>query len=785
MSRGDVIRGMQKRPGRVDKRNGLRRLSILLVLQAVLVTAAPFISHAQGPEGRYIVVLKNGTDPDAKANEHARRYGLTKRKVYRYALTGYSATIPASRVDQLRADPDVESVSPDRAVRLASQTIPTGVRRIRATSAANTNKGTGVNVAIVDTGIDVDHPDLAANIVGGTNCADGSASNFNDVEGHGTHVAGIVAALDNSIGTRGVAPEAKLWGVRVFPTSGNASFENLACGVDFVDSKSPARGGPITVLNMSVEANVPDTGNCGDSQFPWLVDPLHQAICRVVADGVTVVVAAGNGSTDVKNISPAGYDEVITATALSDSDGLPCGLGGLTSFNNPDDTFAYFSNYATTTADEAHTMAAPGDDIYSTLNGAPPNDYGLESGTSMASPHIAGAAALYIKLHPGTTPAGVLAGLKAEGEEVNFDFNGECGGGSSHTDPSTQHPELLVAVPPTIFTVIPPSSATAPVGVQFTGAVSGLTESNLVLGPASGGLIPAPVTYDTVTHRATLQPTTPLVPGEHYIVTVAPAGSTPPTDANDDPLPETTRGFRGATLEQENSVWAHYYWRSVATNKAYGGALVEDRFAGATATFSFTGSSISWYSMRGPDQGLARVEIDGVDKGDFDNYRSSAQYLYRRSWSVAAGNHKIKIVALGKKNSHATNTYANIDAFTVGATLNKNPTLQTTWHAAALSIASGARYTHDNTGGASVFFHFRGTRIDWRTILGPDQGVAKVYVDGVLRGTFDNYATTTKVAWRSFPGMTDGIHDIRVLVAGTKRTASKNTTVSVDCFLVI
>jgi bacillopeptidase F len=210
-----------------------------------------------------------------------------------------------------------------------------------------------------------------------------------------------------------------------------------------------------------------------------------------------------------------------------------------------------------------------------------------------------------------------------------------------------------------------------------------------------------------------------------------------------------------------------------------------DRTAGATATFSFTGSSISWYSMRGPDQGQARVEIDGVDKGDFDNYRSSAQYLYRRSWSVASGTHKIKIVVLGKKNSHATNTYANVDAFTVGTTLNKNPILQTTWHAAASSIASGSRFTHDNTGGASVFFHFRGTRIDWRTILGPDQGVAKVYVDGVLRGTFDNYATTTKVAWRSFAGMTDAVHDIRVFVAGTKRTASKNTTVSVDCFLVI
>jgi bacillopeptidase F len=152
---------------------------------------------------------------------------------------------------------------------------------------------------------------------------------------------------------------------------------------------------------------------------------------------------------------------------------------------------------------------------------------------------------------------------------------------------------------------------------------------------------------------------------------------------------------------------------------------------------------------------------------------------------VGAGTHKIKIVALGKKNSHATDSNVSVDAFGAGAALFTNPTLQIAWHAGAASIASGARYTHDNTGGASVFFHFRGTRIDWRTIIGPDQGVAKVYIDGVLKGTFDNYSSSTKVAWRSFRGLIDKIHDIRVMVAGTKRSSSTNTTVSVDCFLVI
>jgi subtilisin len=753
----------------------LRRLALLLCFQVVLAGAVAAKADDQAP-GRYIVLLRRHVDASAKASDHAKRFGIVKSAVYHHAISGYAASIHAARLAALRADRDVVSVFPDVVAHAAAQTVPTGVQRIRTLSSSG--EGNGTDVAILDTGIDLDHPDLTANIAGGKNCSTGSSYNDSSSSGHGTHVAGIVAAANNSIGVRGVAPAAKLWAVRVLDASGSGDYATLLCGMDFVDAKSPANGGNITVANMSIEASGSDDGNCGNTDG----DPLHQAICQVVADGVTVVVAAGNFHEDIKNVVPAGWDEVITASALSDSDGQPCGNGAAGSFGS-DDTFTSFSSYASTAQDRAHIMGAPGDDITSTMNNGA---YAVMSGTSMASPHIAGAAALYIAEHPGSTPAAVLAGLKAVGEAPNVDYNGECSGGSSHTDPSGKHAEDVVAIVPALFTLTTPANATSPVSVHFNAPVNGLDDTNLVLRLASGGAdLPASVSYDSGTQVATIDPDDPLVPGQHYTVTVAPAGSTPPTDGNGDPLPETSRAFRGALLEQENSAWSTFYWRAISNSAAYGGKLVQDRTAGAWVTFTFTGSSVAWYTMRGPDQGQARVEIDGVVKGTYDNYRSTAQYRVKHSWGLSAGTHTIRVVALGKKSAAATNYYASVDAFGVGSTLYSNPTLTASWRAQTMDIASGDRLVMDSSSGANVYFHFRGTGIDWRTLLGPEQGYAKVYVDGVYKGQFDNYAVSTRAYSRPFRGLSDALHDIRIVVSGTKRSTSTNTLVSLDYWRVV
>jgi subtilisin family serine protease len=219
-------------------------------------------------------------------------------------------------------------------------------------------------------------------------------------------VAGTIAAINNTVGVVGVAPEAKLWAVRVLDNVGSGSWSSVICGIDFVTSKAPANGGPITVANMSLGGAGSDDGNCGNTNN----DALHKAICRSVAAGVTYVVAAGNSAADAAGFVPAAYDEVITVSALSDSDGKSGGTGGAPSCRTgeQDDYFASFSNFG---ADV--DIAAPGVCILSTWKGG---GYNTISGTSMASPHVAGAAALYIATHSGATPAQVKDALIAAQE---------------------------------------------------------------------------------------------------------------------------------------------------------------------------------------------------------------------------------------------------------------------------------------------------------------------------------------------------------------------------------
>lgn len=380
-----------------------------LVLAAILALslsgvagAAPAAAPASGVvPGQYIVVLKDTVaDPMLAASDMARAHGLGLLYNYSYALKGFAATIPSARLATVKADSRVLFVSEDREVSVDAQTLPTGVDRIDAEqTATHTNKGTGVNVAVIDTGIDLTHPDLQANIVGGKNCSTGRS--YNDGNGHGSHVAGTIAAINNTVGVVGVAPEAKLWAVRVLNNAGSGTWSSVICGIDFVTSKAPANGGPITVANMSLGGAGSDDGNCGNTNN----DALHKAICRSVAAGVTYVVAAGNSAADAAGFVPAAYDEVITVSALSDSDGKSGGTGGAPSCRTgeQDDYFASFSNFG---ADV--DIAAPGVCILSTWNNG---GYNTISGTSMAAPHVTGAAALYLAAHPGLTPAQVKAAL--------------------------------------------------------------------------------------------------------------------------------------------------------------------------------------------------------------------------------------------------------------------------------------------------------------------------------------------------------------------------------------
>src|ERR1043166_2210904 len=179
----------------------------LLSLLSVLVLAINAPSHAAPPPGvlpaQYIVVFHDDvTNPNAHAQDLARRHGLSVSHVYESALKGFAARIPAAALAAIQHDPRVQFVSEDREVIAFAQTVPSGVKRIHA--AGKTNVGSGVHVAVIDTGIDLKHPDLASAIAGGKNCSTGKS--YQDGDGHGTHVAGTIGARANDTGVVGVAP---------------------------------------------------------------------------------------------------------------------------------------------------------------------------------------------------------------------------------------------------------------------------------------------------------------------------------------------------------------------------------------------------------------------------------------------------------------------------------------------------------------------------------------------------------------------------------------------------
>lgn len=354
-------------------------------------------AEAQPPEReRYIVVLHPGAgEPAAVAEDVARRHNGRLGFVYEHAVQGFSIALPRQALPSLQRDRRVKYVETDDPVQLFDQTFPTGVDRSYDPSANNTaalelsidgadDRRVDVDVAIIDTGIDYEHPDL--HVVAGTNCTylsgggppwarsaycvDGLTEGDDD-HYHGTHVAGTVAALDNGIGVVGIAPGARLWAVKVLDSSGSGYESNVVAGIDWV----AANAGAIEVANMSL-------GGSGYSQAE------QDAINTADGLGVVFVVAAGNSDADAKNYSPAGLENVVTVSALADFDGVSGGDGSPTCRDDQDDTLADFSNWGA-----AVEIAAPGVCITSTYpieKGA----YGTISGTSMASPHVAGAAAL-------------------------------------------------------------------------------------------------------------------------------------------------------------------------------------------------------------------------------------------------------------------------------------------------------------------------------------------------------------------------------------------------------
>jgi subtilisin len=429
------------------RRRTTAAVAAALFLVSLATSPATARPGVQVTHDSWIVTLAAGVETANTANALAHANGGSVGFVYHEALNGFQFKGSAAAADALSHNPQVRAVYPDNAITL-TETLPYGVKRIDAYvpgtpgGAYQSNyRGATARIGIIDTGIDLDHPDLAASIdlASGKNCVDTSLPP-NDGYGHGTHVAGSAAAPLNGIGVVGVAPEATLIPIKVFDDAGNSSESLVLCGLEQLiglnTDSDPANN--VDVASMSFGESRA-WGDC-------LNDPLHEAICRASATGMVLVGGSGNSTTDGGSFVPAAFPEVISVSALADFDGQPGGLAGCglvpdVGWFDCDDTFAFFSNYG-----PSIDVIAPGVGIYSTWKDG---GYQSSSGTSMATPHVSGVAALMKAVNHSLTGADVLALLRQTGECPNgtwadADSDPGCAGQGQWTDDPDGIAEPLV-----------------------------------------------------------------------------------------------------------------------------------------------------------------------------------------------------------------------------------------------------------------------------------------------------------------------------------------------------
>jgi subtilisin family serine protease len=401
----------------VTLRRALRRTAVLAAAAAAAAAAAPATASAELEARRGHIVLLHAAAGDVGAATELREDRDHFRAAHRYrsALRGFAADLTPTQVSALRRDPGVAAVTLDTAitgnakpngkpVAAAAEVVPAGVRRIGGGATA-----AGTGVAVIDTGLDLEHPDLT--VAGGVNCVTPGASHQDD-NGHGTHVGGTIAGRDTGTGVVGVAPGTRLYAVKVLNARNAGTVSSLLCGLDWVARNAAALD--IGVANMSVGGPGTATSDCG----PASTDAQHIAICNAIAAGVSVVASAGNSGVSLSANLPAAYPEVLAVSGMTDTDGIAGGAGPRPCLKRETDDAAWTgSNYGVTAADAAHLIAAPAVCVVSAQLGGGTSTM---TGTSMAAPHVAGAMALCIATATADgpcaalTPAERIAHLRSE-----------------------------------------------------------------------------------------------------------------------------------------------------------------------------------------------------------------------------------------------------------------------------------------------------------------------------------------------------------------------------------
>ncbi|MES4902965.1 MULTISPECIES: S8 family peptidase [unclassified Streptomyces] len=379
----------------VHKQVNARRLTLATAVAAAVAagafmavpagasTASPAEGKVYGTQsadavkGSYVVLLKGGKSIKAQSTgkDLAERYGGTLRRSYDSAVNGFSASgLTETEAKRLAADPAVAKVVQNHRFTIdATQDDPPswGLDRIDQADTEADKKytypdsaGEGVTAYVIDTGVRVSHKDFGGRATSGFDAIDND-EDADDGHGHGTHVAGTIAGADH-----GVAKKAKIVAVRVLDDQGSGTTEQVVAGIDWVTENHQ---GP-SVANMSLGGGVDDA--------------LDAAVQKAIDSGVTFGVAAGNESTDASQGSPARVKDAITVASSTDADEQ-----------------SDFSNYG-----DVVDIYAPGSDITSDWNTGDDATNTI-SGTSMATPHVVGAAAVYLAGHQDATPADVAKAL--------------------------------------------------------------------------------------------------------------------------------------------------------------------------------------------------------------------------------------------------------------------------------------------------------------------------------------------------------------------------------------
>jgi hypothetical protein len=336
-----------------------------------------------------------------------------------------------------------------------------------------------------------------------------------------------------------------------------------------------------------------------------------------------------------------------------------------------------------------------------------------------------------------------------------------------------------------------PTTLAAPFKVVFAEPVLGVTTSTVrvllagtttVVGTAQSCLNgTAAVACSGQVRSVVLTPRALLVPGQKYVVSTSPAVH----DLAGNPASSPTTVFRALRVLQETEAAVAQGWTTASSTAAYGGRYVQAHLAGDLASYAFRGTSVTWYTATGPSMGLVRVYCGGTLKTTVNDYAATTHWHVARTvtCSSAVADNVLRLVATGTKSSVSKGTNVVLDAVKVGTTLTTNPVTTQRWATAASTLTSGGRYAYADLAGETVSLTFRGTSVTWRTLLGKGMGKANVYVDGVLKGTYDQFATTTKASSRTWK-LTDKVHTFRVVVTGTHRTGATGNRVVMDVLAV-